>query len=331
MPRLRFALPGDERFNMIMSVVAFLQREGEISLEDLASHFDVSTASMRAMLSTINVSSFMPRNSEERLPYFIDLDRVDEEDGIVLLEFDEKPQGVPVITAAQAVSLVSGLEYLKTLPGFRNSKDVEELLTLLRTVQPKAPLIGIEQKAPDADLEVLQSAILTNRRIKCHYVNTRGEETFREIDPLLLVAGEDRWYLKGYCLNRAEVRSFRLDHMVDAVILDQERSEEALAAAATIDEMASIYTPKSNDVEVVLELAPEAYKLATVFTQISEPRPTETENVRVNIRLGYLPDLGPLVCRFGQHARVISPPEAIEVVRKFAEHSLSTYQPTDIE
>lgn len=331
MPKLRFSLPGDERYNTLMSVVALLQREGEIHIDELAEHFSLPRNTMRSMLATINVTSFMPRNAEEQLPYFIDLERIDEDDGIVCLELDEGPQGVPLITAAQSIALSSGLQYLRTLPGFEDSKDIDDLLSLLQTTQPDSEEIAVTKGKIDADLAVIRHAILINKRISCHYVNARGEETDREIDPLLLVAGEEHWYLRGYCLRREEVRSFRLDHMVDATVLDVDRSQQALSAAAEIDETSPIYSPRESDIEVTLELAPEAYKLASMFTSIEEPAKSGEENITVKIRLGYLPDLGPLVCRFGVHAKVLEPPEARDVVRQFALQSLSAYVPEDVE
>ena len=331
MPKLKFSLPGDERYNTLMSVVALLQREGEIHIDELAEHFSLSRKTMRSMLGTINLTSFMPRNAEEQLPYFIDLERVDEEDGIVCLELDEGPQGVPLITAAQSIALSSGLQYLRSLPGFENSKDIDELLSLLETAQPDSDEIAVSQGKVDTDLAVIRHAILTNKRISCHYVNTRGEETDREIDPLLLVAGEEHWYLRGFCLRRQEVRSFRLDHMIDATVLDVNRSEESLKAAKEFDETSPIYSPRDSDIEVTLELSPEAYKLASMFTSIEEPTKTGEENITVKIRIGYLPDLGPLVCRFGVHAKVIEPEEARKVVRQFALESLAAYIPEDVE
>lgn len=333
MPKLKFALPGDERYNTLLSVVGLLQREGEMHIDDLAKHFSLPRKTMRSLLGTINLTSFMPRNSEEQLPFYIDLDRVDEEDGVVCLELDEGPQGVPLITAAQSVALASGLQYLRSLPGFEpeSSKDIDELLGLLQTAQPEAEEISVNIRNIDSDLAAIRQAILNNKRIRCHYVNTRGESSDREIDPLLLVAGEEHWYLRGYCLRREEVRSFRLDHMVNAEVVDIERSPEALAAAEELDDTAPIYSPRETDIEVTLELEPEAYRLAAMFTTLEEPSKNGDEKITVKIRLGYLPDLGPLVCRFGTHATVKSPPEAKDVVRQFAEQSLAAYVPKDVD
>ena len=323
MPKLKFSLPGDERYNTLMSIVALLQREDEMHIDDLAEHFEVSRESMRSMLATLNTTSFMPRNAEEQLPFYIDLDRIDDEDGMVCLELDNGPQGVPTITASQSVALLSGLRYLKSMPDFEESDDVDELITLLRGYQPVVAGIEIEPTKFDSDLSILKKAILTDKRIECLYVNSKGVESRRSIDPLLLISSEDHWYLRGYCLKNKEVRTFRLDHMVDAEIVDIPRSEDALSAAKKLDETAPIYSPSSSDVEVELELQPEAYQLAGLVGAVREPSKVGEETIRVTIKLGYLPDLGPLVCRYGTNARVIAPEAAREVVRKFALQALN--------
>ena len=321
MPKLKFSLPGDERYNTLMSVVALLQREGEIHLDDLARHFEIPSKIMRGMLATLNTTSFMPRNSEERLPFFIDLDRVDFEDGIVCLELDEGPVGVPRISASQSVALLAGLDYLRSLPDFENDEELEELISMLGSLQSSSPKISIRGPKQDSDLTVLQKAIRENRRIKCTYVNGKGQQSNREIDPLLLVASEENWYLRGYCHKNGDLRTFRLDHMVDAAILDTPRSDLALEIAKDLDIDAPIYSPGANDIEVILELSPEAYPLASLGTIIKESE-ISADKIRVAIKLGYLPDLGPLVCRYGSHAQVVSPIEAKLVVRQHAEQAL---------
>lgn len=322
MPKLKYSLPGDDRYNTLMSIVALLQREGEMHISELAQHFDLPEKTLRSMLSTLNTTSYMPRNSEEQLPFFIDVERIDEEDGVVSLQFDSGPVGVPKITTAQAVSLLTGLNFLRNLPDFETNSDIDALVRLLSFNQEETPDIAIEQQSIDADLSVLQQAILEDRRISCRYVNSRGEESIREIDPLLLIADEGHWYLRGYCLKNLEVRTFRLDHMVDALLLEQPRSNEALDAAKNLDEMAPIYNPKENDIEIELELAPEAYSLAGMFRQLREPEAVGDENIRVTIQMSYLPDLGPLICKFAGNARVIGPQSAREVVTNYAQRIL---------
>jgi proteasome accessory factor C len=218
---------------------------------------------------------------------------------------------------------LSGLHYLQSIPDFENSEEVEQLIALLSNEQKTIQSIDVEPGQFDSDLAVLKRAILNNRRIQCRYVNGKGVESIRQIDPLILVSSEDDWYLRGFCLNHNEVRTFRLDHMVDAELLETARGSESLAAAAKLDDSAPIYTAATGDTEVVIELAPEAYALAGYFTQLVEPKKSGSENVLVTLKVGYLPDLGPMVCRFGGHAKVVSPAEAREVVRRYAEAALN--------
>lgn len=324
MPKLKFSLPGDERFNTLLSIVALLQREGEMHIDDLAEHFGLSRQSVRGMLGTLNMTSFMPRNSEEQLPFFVDLERVDEEDGIVSLEFDNAPQGLPRITNQQSVALLAGLHFLQSMPEFEDSEEVDQLIGLLTSDQESFQRIDVEAKRFDADLGVIKNAIRDDLRITCRYVNGKGQESIRQIDPLLLLNSEDQWYLRGFCLTNNEIRTFRLDHMVDAQILEVRRGEAAHLALTEIDQSAPIYTGSASDLEVVVELAPEAYALAGYFTQLKEPAKVGEENVQVTLRVGYLPDLGPMLCRFGANAKVISPKEAREVVRLYAQSALDS-------
>jgi proteasome accessory factor C len=321
MPSLKYSLPGDQRFNTLMSIVALLQKHGELSLEELSNRFDVKPKTMRGMLSTLNTASFMPRNAEEQLPYFIDLDRVDEE-GVVCLELDEGPQGVPRITRPQAVALLAGLAYLRSLPAVSDPAEIDELIDLLANEQSQALEISLEPKVADADLAVLINAIKNDHRIKCQYVNSKGESSLREIDPIVVVSQENQWFLRGFCLRNQEIRTFRLDRMVEATELPDERGKEAKTADSTPEEVSAIYAPAPGDYEVVLDLQPEARQLASMAVDVTEIGEADESILRVKLNLGYLPDLGPLVTRFGSHVRVVSPIEAQKVVRDFAKKTL---------
>lgn len=321
MPSLKYSLPGDQRFNTLMSIVSLLQKQGELTLTELSNRFAVSPKTMRGMLATLNTSSFMPRNAEEQLPYYIDLDLVDE-DGVVVLEQDEGPQGVPKITRPQSIALLAGLAYLRSLPSISDPAEIDDLINLLSNEQDEAPEISLQPKEVDADFSILASAIKHDKRIECHYVNGRGESSLRQIDPIVVVSQENQWFLRGYCHKNHEVRTFRLDRMVDAVELNIERSSEAKQAEKLSMDVAAVYAPAPGDYEVLLELEPEARQLASMAVDVTEVSGSETPILRATLKLGYLPDLGPLVTRFGSHVRVISPVEAQIVVREFARQAL---------
>lgn len=156
------------------------------------------------------------------------------------------------------------------LPGlWFNASEIHALLmmqNLLAEVQPGllgpqiAPLqtrlqslLGSQDDAPEevtrririvhaakrcADLryfELIASALLKRRRLVVrHWNRGRNEETEREISPQRLVFYRDNWYLDAWCHLREEVRSFGVDAIRHASLLEKPAKE---IAARKLDEV----------------------------------------------------------------------------------------------
>ena len=172
-------------------------------------------------------------------------------------------------------------------------------------------------------VEILRKAILTGRRINCNYTNQRGEESDRELDPIRLDPHGAVWYLRAWCPRSQELRAFRLDRMRAVAITDAGRSEQAELEATRVDELDDrVYIPDEHDTEVVIEVDPEAYELAAEFATSGDPKISADGTLRVTIKVGYLPNLGHLIAKYGGAARVIEPAEARLVVKNYCLHSL---------
>lgn len=64
-------------------------------------------------------------------------------------------------------------------------------------------------------------AVLKRRRIHIKYlVRSRGEETDRDVSPQRLVHYRDNWYLDGWCHLRKDIRSFSVDAIQRATLLN---------------------------------------------------------------------------------------------------------------
>jgi predicted DNA-binding transcriptional regulator YafY len=147
------------------------------------------------------------------------------------------------------------------LPGlWFNASEIHALLmmqNLLEEVQPGllgpqiAPLqtrlkslLGSQDDAPEevalririvhaakrhADLryfEVIASALLKRRRLTIrHWNRGRDEETEREVSPQRMVFYRDNWYLDAWCHLREEIRSFGVDAIRHAALLDKKTRE----------------------------------------------------------------------------------------------------------
>jgi proteasome accessory factor C len=93
-------------------------------------------------------------------------------------------------------------------------------------------------------------------------------------------------------------------------------------AAREAELQEELYAPSDTDVEVVLELEPEAFSIAADFASGEKVMDLEDGRIRATIKIGYLPHLGKLIAEFGGAAIVLSPPEARAVVRDYALRSL---------
>jgi predicted DNA-binding transcriptional regulator YafY len=72
----------------------------------------------------------------------------------------------------------------------------------------------------------LGSALLNRQRLLItYYAKVKNETTQREISPQQLIYYRDNWYLDAYCHLRNELRSFAVDGIRSAVILDHKAKE----------------------------------------------------------------------------------------------------------
>ena len=312
-----FRPTGQDRFNFLTGLIAYLAHNKNSHISKVAKHFEVSEDYIREAISTINVTATQfSQYEEEQYYYFIDID-VLEETGIVEIVLQSGFEDVPRLSGRQASAIAAGLTYLATLPDFSNQKEISELLELLNqgTAVNSVRVIDYKPGTVDSSAALIRQAMLNGHRISCTYMNQRGEKSEREIDPLRLDPRGELWYLRGYCLKNGELRNFRLDHMSNVTELSVAICAEAKSIGDIVDEE---YTASETDIKVTVEVDPEAYSLIGDFAADSVEIDSKTGRARAVIKVGYLPSLGRVINHYGGAARVIEPQSAREVVRNYA-------------
>ncbi len=74
--------------------------------------------------------------------------------------------------------------------------------------------------------ELIAATLLKRRRLSIrHWNRGRNEETEREVSPQRLVYYRDNWYLDAWCHLRHEIRSFAVDAIRNASLLDRRARE----------------------------------------------------------------------------------------------------------
>jgi proteasome accessory factor C len=312
--RQRHALTGEARLNLIIGLTTYLNDNWSATISELAEHFDVSkdeivravSAMYNATVADGHESWAMSINDDWRA------------DDMVELRSQVILDGNPRISARQAAALAAGLSVLAGSASEADKVEIESLIHLLSqgTVQSAQPsTVAIVPGTIDADFAKMRRAIIGQKRVAFEYLDNRGELTQREIDPIKLESNDQIWNVRGYCHLRQEERAFRLDRMRGSVVLDEPWSKEA--HELELDD--AIYAPSDHDTKVLIDVTPEAYDLIGNFNgEIISSHGDNNEIQRIEISVGYLPNLGKLIAGYGGAAKVISPPEARQIVRDFA-------------
>jgi predicted DNA-binding transcriptional regulator YafY len=82
-------------------------------------------------------------------------------------------------------------------------------------------LMFADRVPPLAPSKVIEEAVLAGRVLRIGYADRNDVISEREVEPIALVAGRDHWYLLGWCRLRQSSRSFRLDRIRTARLLDE--------------------------------------------------------------------------------------------------------------
>jgi predicted DNA-binding transcriptional regulator YafY len=106
----------------------------------------------------------------------------------------------------------------------------------------------------------LSGAVRMSMSVRLRHRGYEGKETERVIDPYGVVYRVGRWYVVGYCHLRKDIRTFRLDRVSDAVLLDEtftrpddfdtrEHIERALAATPGIYRVEAVFNASLEDLQ----------------------------------------------------------------------------------
>ncbi len=326
-------LKDSDRFNLMLALTGLLFDQDEYHIDELVKHFDVPKEEIIKAVKHIGYTELI--NIYDRAPYQVDYDELN--DGIVSIRFDSDDTltEVPRLSARQASAIGAGLVYLSSLPGLAEVGEIEELQKILASGIVRGDS-GIELEivpgSADAALVVLREAVTRALCISCDYLSLKGETKIgRIIEPRRLETAGQFIYLRGWCPEAKSIRAFRIDRMRNAKLLEDRPISEQAKHAELIDEL---YTPTENDVEVTIEVEPEAYGLIFDFRPSEEPIAIDKFTKQFKVLVGDLSYLGRIISRFGGAARVVAPQAAKDAVRDFALRALEgekTRTPKDAE
>jgi predicted DNA-binding transcriptional regulator YafY len=165
---------------------------------------------------------------------------------------------------------------------------------------------------------LLADAIRRRRRLRTAYRSFSGEETERELSPHGLVVHSGRWYLAAHDHLRDDLRTFRVDRMLQTRLADG----ESVAPPAGFDAVAHVSrslasVPWTWEVEVLLDLPVDSAARripATLAELVDDP-----DGTLLRMRVGSLDWMATVLAGLGCGFTIRRPDELRASVRALAE------------
>jgi proteasome accessory factor C len=240
----------------LLALVPWLLSHPNTDVADVAKEFDVTEVQIRADLNLLwmcGLPGYGPG----------DLIDVDWQGDRVTLS-NAETIGRPLRLAAdEALALVTALRALSGVPGLVSIEAVDRTLAKLEAAAGGAAGADKVVASPndgtgESAVSLVTEAIARSRRVHLRYwVPARDEATERDVDPLRLFTSHGgAVYLKGWCHAVEDLRTFKLDRVLEAHVLDDPIDVPEEVLARTLD--AELFTPAPDDRLVTFSLDPAA-------------------------------------------------------------------------
>lgn len=204
-----------EKITLLLSIIPYLVDHGPTPVLKLAEDFGVEPELLRSLLrflGTAGIPGDTATYQHEDL-FDIDWDALEERDEAVLTRtvvVDDVPRFSPRETSA----LIAGLQLLRGMPHLMDGSEVETLTRKLTGVSASAtPRLEVSPRPTPALVEVARDALANGQGVSFQYRDVDGNVSRRLVQPTLIEAVNNVWYLHGWCHERRAERVFRVDRM----------------------------------------------------------------------------------------------------------------------
>lgn len=298
------------KINRVFEILYILLNREKISSKELAEKFEVSVRTIYRDIEVISgagIPIFMTqgRNGGISLPQNFTLNKQ------VLTENEKKDMLIAIqsLNSFNKESAKSIFSKLSSLFG-ENQRDYI-----------KIDYSGWENTI-EKQFELSKEAILLNKRLSFNYISTKGEKTYREVEPYVLWFKSKAWYLKCFCLEKNEIRLFRLSRITNIRILDENINLTKLDEAVLIEEKKQVQ-PEKIKIKLKIDSSQE-YRVKDDFLEQDISYDNE-RNLIVTLNVLENEWLYGYILSYGSFATVIEPEYIVENIKKRLQKNLSNY------
>lgn len=314
-----------DRLNLFLSIVPFVLSRKIVTVADVAAHFGTTQERVVKAIKTIACDG---AENEARYNFNTELFQIDWDDlddGVINLTVAAIMQEPARFSNQQRAMFVAGLELLRAHPAYRKLPEFDLLLEKLRgkDASDGTGPFGVVIDANNTLGTEIQAAIESSSRVTFDYVNNRGDSSKREVDPYRLEAVSEGWYLRGYCHNREEMRTFSLVSMSNFEALNTPIEDREIDPLALYGEL---FNRRNDDLLVTIEIEKRALPLIAGFRQPGESPKYGEETAILTIPFTFKETAAKMMSGLPGLGRVVEPAEVREEIFARATAALKAYR-----
>ena len=195
----------------LFQIVYYLLDKGQATAPELAKRFEVSARTIYRDIDALSgagipVYAEAGRNGGIRLMSDFVLDQA-------LLSWEEKQE---ILAALQSINITRNLTESQTL------QKLSAMFAL-----PSENWLEVDfsrwgnQGFDKEKFELLKTAVIHRRHVKIRYAGSGGDVGERTVQPYKLVYRAKAWYLKAFCTEKQDMRTFKLNRILELTLLEE--------------------------------------------------------------------------------------------------------------
>lgn len=292
----------------LFKIVYYLLDKGQATAPDLAERFEVSVRTIYRDIDALSAAGIpiyaeVGRNGGIRLMHDFVLDQV-------VLSEGEKQE---ILAALQSINITRNIGESQTL------QKLSALFAL-----PSENWLEIDfsrwgnQGFDKEKFELLKAAVIHRRQVRICYAGSDGTERERTVQPYRLVYKAKAWYLKAFCTEKQDMRTFKLNRILELTLLEESFVRQSFSEEP---EDAEIDCPL-----VTLRFPKEmAYRVYDEFDG-SQIERQENGDLIASARMPEGAWLTGFLLSFGTQVEILSPAHLREEIARQAEKILEKYK-----
>jgi predicted DNA-binding transcriptional regulator YafY len=314
---------GMTKYDRLLHILNLLRSRRNLNAEKLAEECGVTERSIYRDIISL---------SEANVPIYYDNGyRLASDNFLPPLNFDFE-EYTCLRLALESSPLRQTGRYKDVLKRIRGKVDarLSEIVKQQRRSAVDTTHIEIAVSQPTAGFEkrfrLLEEAIGADRCVDLDYESVSSGRSRRVVEPYFIVFRARAFYFVGFCRERQDFRTFRLDRIVKLQLLEEQFQRRRDISAHDYFE-GSWEVFKGEPVEVVVEFSGAAARVVTssVHHATEQLEELDSGRVRYSARVSGLAEIKRWIAGFGAEATVISPDELRQDLGRTGEFYVRVY------